>query len=277
MTSRKHFYLFLCTIPVLAAAAGLCNNAGVKTHFYLWELLLDGKTIVLAGLFFAFLRPTEWKTEARSRGVFAWSLLKAVGSFMIPVLISGVVVGVGVLLKKVSFADPENGATLLLTMIFDIPAVFIFSVTTVFVEEYIFRGVVLTEFLQDGKRTTGLVVSSLLWAAYAIVEVLPLDEFSWAGAGLLILYYIAVGCAASGLYSMTRSLWVSYAFRIGVMTVTPSLLQGVTGATDAFFTTENYFFYGDGITTSLILLLVFVSIYYVSTRGAAGRAKLAHA
>jgi membrane protease YdiL (CAAX protease family) len=263
MKSRKPFFIFLLTIPVLALIAGVSNTAGIKTHFYVWELLLEGKTIALALLFFGILKPGVWKTEARERGVFAWSFVKSAGAFMIPVMISGATLGAGLLLKKVSFADPENGATLLLTMVFDIPAVFIFSVTTVFVEEYIFRGYVVTEFTKTGSPGAGLVISSVLWAVYAGVEVLPLDEFSWVSAGLLVLYYIAIGVGASALYGISRSLWVSYAFRIGVMTVTPVLLSGVTGVTDAFFTTENIFFYGDGIIPSAVLLLLFLTAYFV--------------
>jgi len=61
---------------------------------------------------------------------------------------------------------------------------------------------------------------------------------------------------------------VSYAFRIGVLTVTPSVLSGVTGVTDAFFTTENLFFYGDGVITSAAMTIVFMIVY-----AAAGKRK----
>ncbi len=265
MTDRKKIPLFLACIPMLALASGLCNNAGIKTHFYLWELLLDGKTILLAALFFLILKPGALKHEAQKRGVFTWSLPRVLGAFMIPALIAGITLGAGLLAKKVSFANPDNGATLLLTMIFDIPAVFIFSITTVFVEEYVFRGYVLRELLKSGAPLAALAVSSALWALYAIVEVLPLEEFSWMSAGLLIFYYIAVGIAASGLYTVSRSLWVSYAFRIGVMTVTPSILSGVTGVTDAFFTTDTMSFYGDGIISSCLLMLFF-AVFFSAAR-----------
>jgi membrane protease YdiL (CAAX protease family) len=257
-------YIFLVCILLLAAAAGCCNNAGIKSHFYVWEVLFDAKTLLLAALFFILLKPEDWKKSSRDRGVFTWSLLKAIGAFLISVIVSGATLGIGLVFKKIAFADPENAATLVLTMLFDIPAVFIFSVTTVFVEEYVFRGCLLSNFLDDGRPVTGLAVSSLLWALYAIVEVLPLDDFSWITIGALILYYVAVGIAASSLYRASRSLWVSYAFRIGVMTVTPFVLSGVTGVTNAFFSTENIFFYSDGIFASTLLIVVFSTIFFVS-------------
>ncbi len=261
MTSRQPSFLFLLGIASIALVAGACAMASIKTHFYVWELLFDGKTILLAGLYMLLAKPGSWKTEARSRGVFAWSLVNSVGAFLIPALISGAVVGGGLFAKKVTFAAPENGATLLLTLLFDIPAVFIFSVTTVFVEEYVFRGYVLSEYMKSGRAVAGLAVSTVLWAAYAIVEVLPLEEYSWISAGLLVFYYMAVGIGAAALYRASRSLWVSYAFRIGVLTITPSVLSGVTGVTDAFFTTENLFFFGDGVITSAVIVILFVIVY----------------
>jgi membrane protease YdiL (CAAX protease family) len=276
MNNRPSSIPFLISIAVLAVVAGICNNAGIKTHIYLWELLVDGKTILLAVLFFALRTPGAWKrgrlnpgeiyTEARNRGVFSWSLSRTIGAFMVPALISGVVIGVGLLLKKVTYADPENGATLLLTVLFDIPAVFIFSVTTVFVEEYIFRGCVLLEYEKAGKPASAFFLPSVLWAVYAVVEVLPLDECSWVSGGLLVLYYVAVGAGASALYSISRSLWVSYSFRIGVMTITPSLLSGVTGVTDAFFSTENIFFFGDGLISSAAMVLIFTAVFALSIK-----------
>lgn len=271
MNVRKSYQLFLFCIPILVVIASVCALTGMKTHFFLWELLVDGKTIVLAALFFFIVKPggrqlQKIRKEAQELGVFTWGVLPLLGAFTIPVFVACVPLGAGLLLKKVSFANPDNAVTLLLTMAFDIPAVFIFTVTTVFVEEYIFRGYVLTEFLKNGASTLGLIVSSLLWALYAGVEVLPLDEYSLRSVGLLIYCYIAVGIAASVLYRVTGSLWTSYAFRIGIITYTPIVLSGVTGATDAFFMTENIFFYGDGIISSTVLLLSFIGVWFATQR-----------
>jgi membrane protease YdiL (CAAX protease family) len=266
MKLQRPFYLFLLSIPLLALIAGFCNNAGIKSHFYFWELLLDGKTIALMLLYVLLLKPRDLRIEARDRGVFKWSMRRGLGAFLMPVLISGVTLAIGLWARKVSYADPDNASTLLLTTLFDIPAVFIFSVTTVFIEEYIFRGCVLTEFMKSGKPAIGLIASAVLWAAYAAVEVLPLEDFSWMSAALLLVYYISIGVGASVLYAVSRSLWVSYAFRIGVMTVTPMVLSGVTGVTDAFFTTENIFFFGDGIISSVVILVIFIGVFAVALR-----------
>jgi membrane protease YdiL (CAAX protease family) len=263
MNGNKNFYLFLAAIPAIAAIAAACNLAGIRTHFYLWELLLDGKTIAIAALYFLLLRPSLWRNEAQELGVFRWSIVKIAGAFLIPAVLSGAIVGAGLLAKKVGYADPDNAATMLLTLAFDIPAIFIFSVTTVFIEEYVFRGCILTEFDRKGMAGAGLLISSVLWAIYAFVEVLPLEEFSWMTIGILFLFYVSVGIASGALYVASRSVWISYAFRVGVMTIMPSVISGAAGETDAFFSTENIFFLGDGIIASAALIVIFVSMFYI--------------
>ncbi|HLP15624.1 MAG TPA: CPBP family intramembrane glutamic endopeptidase [Bacteroidota bacterium] len=274
---KSKLFLFLASIPVIAAAAALTNIAGIKTHYYVWELLVDGKTLLLIGAFVLFFRPKNWRNEGQKRGVFRWSILRNIGAFLIPALVAGGLAGAGILLKKVSYADPENATTMLLTLIFDIPAIFIFSVTTVFVEEYLFRGVIVTEFERNGAPSTGLFVSSLLWALYAIVDELPIDEFTWVKLSVLLLFYFSVGIACGSLYFSSRSVWISYAFRIGVLTITPSFLSGVTGATDAFFGTENFYFLGDGIIASALLVTIFTALFFATVVRRKQQAAIAYA
>jgi membrane protease YdiL (CAAX protease family) len=264
MKYQKHFFLYLALIPAIAALAAFAEFAGIKTHFYIWEVLLDGKTFLLGLCFIFLLKPAHWRNDAIEKGVFRWSIIKSAGAFLIPVLLSCAIAGAGLFLKKVTYADPENGATLLLTMVFDIPAIFIFSVTTVFVEEYIFRGTILAEFERNNAAVAGLVVTSILWAVYAGVDVFPLEEFTWTTMGILLLFYCSVGITSGVLFVVTRSVWVSYAFRIGIITITPSILLGVAGVTDAFFSTESNFFFGDGIITSSVLIAVFLAIFFAA-------------
>lgn len=254
MINQRRFYLFLVSVPVIAALAAAAGTAGIKTHFYLWEILIDGKTLFLAAAYYLILHPTRWRADAQDKGVLRWSFLKNLGAFVIPVVLSCAIAGAGLLMKTVSYDDPDNGATLLLTMVFDIPAIFIFSVTTVFIEEYVFRGTILLKFSENGRALTGVCISSIVWALYAIVDVFPLEQFTWVTMGILAVSYCAVGIASGVLYFASRSLWVSYAFRIGIITVTPSIIAGVTGMTDAFFSTGHPAFYGDGWAASLIMI-----------------------
>ncbi|MGE5316003.1 MAG: lysostaphin resistance A-like protein [Acidobacteriota bacterium] len=261
MNLRKNLPLYLAAIPVIAALHAAAAAAGIKTYVYLWELLIDGRTVLLAGLLYLLLKPAQWRNDAQDRGVFRWSIAKNAGAFLIPVLLTGLIAAAGLLVKKVQFADPENGTTLALTTLFDIPAIFIFSVTTVFVEEYIFRGWILTEFERSGSAWMGFFFSSVLWAVYALSDLVPLEDFAWTTLGLMALYYCAVGIAASALYYGSRSLWVSYSFRIGVMTLTPLMLTGAAESAEAFFSTENPLFFGDGIIASAALMLLFGGVF----------------
>ena len=74
-------------------------------------------------------------------------------------------------------------------------------------EETLFRGALFGGALAGGRRITGYVVSTVLFALYHVWQ-LPFTGYGW-GALLYGLIYLPAGLVLARTYEMSGSLWTS--------------------------------------------------------------------
>lgn len=240
---------------------GILNYFEIQTQFYIWEILIDLKTISLVLLLAIFSKRQNWKMGFLPL-IKIWNTYKNFLFFFLPVVLVGVVVIVGIIFNKIEYSAVENTATLILTTLFDIPSIFVFSVTTFLIEELVFRGFIFAQFQKNSSIWYSFVASSLIWTLYSLSDIPPYFVKSDGSQFILIfLYLFSIGFFSSSVYFLTQSIWCSYSFRVGTITLIPLVLTLLSGENDSFFVTEQYLFYGNGILFSSILL--YLSIIFL--------------
>ncbi len=245
---------------------GILNYFEIQTQFYIWEILVDLKTLALVLLLAIFSKKQNWKMDILPL-IKIWNTYKNFLFFFLPVIFAGVVVIVGIIFNKIEYRAVENTTTLILTTLFDIPSIFVFSVTTFLVEEFVFRGFIFAQFQKNSSIWYSFVASSLIWTLYSFSDI-PLHFIKGNGSQFILIFFylFSIGFFSSAVYLLTQSIWCSYSFRVGTITLIPLVLTLLSGENDSFFVTEQYLFYGDGILFSSILLSLSI-IFLVYFRG----------
>ncbi|MEW6061055.1 MAG: CPBP family intramembrane glutamic endopeptidase, partial [Bacteroidota bacterium] len=175
--------------------------------------------------------------------------------FLFPIASYSIVVFIGIVLKEGAFDKFDNAATMIMATLFDLPAVFVFSFTFIFMEEIIFRGILLNSHLSTKKETASAITVSVLFSIYSMPDVFTNDFSSLVIYISLLFYFFSVSFITSFLALRYDSLWVSYSFRIGLLTIAPLILTSYMVESDSLFQTKNSFFYAEGFLFSLLTLV----------------------
>jgi membrane protease YdiL (CAAX protease family) len=230
---------------------------GVRYQFYIWEFYIDVKVLAALLLIYGAWRKGWIPSIQDSVPLFRFHWRTNASIFLLAPSLYILPVTAGILLNTVSLNPLDNAATLVLATLFDIPAIFVFSVTTVLIEEFVFRGVLLHSFDVQKGQARALFMTNVLWTLFSLSEILGVTESTIFTVLSLVVFYFSVGLFSSALTLRYRSLWPAYSFRVGIVSLTPILLTSILAESDAFFAAEPPLFNAEGGVVSL--LLVFAS------------------
>jgi hypothetical protein len=150
----------------------------------------------------------------------------------------------------------DNAVTLILATLFDIPAIYVFSATTILIEEILFRGVLVSSFQLSFSPGWGTFISSALWTLWSINEILAVEPITVLILISLLLFFLSLGFLLSALVKKYQSIWPGYSFRIGVMTLTPITLTSQLVESDSFFSSTSSIFIAEGLLISILTTCV---------------------
>ncbi len=139
--------------------------------------------------------------------------------------------------------------------LFDIPATYFFSFTTVLLEEAIFRGFIFSALFKRGNMFIPILLSSVLWTLNSYTNFFQNLDVSFKSILFGSLNLISLGFACSALFVFSRSIWPGYSYRISLMVFSTALLGGSQTESNSFFGTNSSIFSSGGI---FIILLNFI-------------------
>jgi membrane protease YdiL (CAAX protease family) len=240
---------------VISAVFALLSLSSIRFQFSLWELFIDAKIITAAAVIV-----TAWKKEwidilpeHRSLIQFEWRSNTAI--FFVPLAMYLFPIAAGYGAKELSLNPLDNAATLVLGTLFDIPALFVFSVTSIFVEEVIFRGILFRSLRAHRTLPFALVLTNLVWMIFCLSEIISIPDISVLKAGAIGVFFFSIGVFCSALTVANTNIWMGYSFRVGILALTPIVLTSFLAESDSFFTTQSLLFAADGMIVSLFLLV----------------------
>ncbi len=255
MIEHKSLRFTIIIVICISVLFGILSNFKIQYQFYLWELFVDTKIIALM-LLLLFLHKKNTLQYLNIKLLLSnWNFKKNIAFFFLPLFFYATSIFVGLLFKETSLNKLDNTSTLILATIFDIPAIFVFSMTSILVEEIFFRGFILSTILQKRSLTNSIILTNLLWVVYSVSEIIGIEEINVIKFILLLLFFLSVGILCSAVTERYRSIWFGYSLRVGLITLTPIVITTLLSDSDSFFTTESLIFNAEGMIVSFILLL----------------------
>ena len=261
MNPRSNILRVLAVITGLSLIFVSLSLFRLPTQLYVWEILLDARVLsVFVAVFLLHVKkfiavPTDEFSLKR------FSLWTNVIAFLAPLILYGIIVLIGYGAGYVRFESLDNAGTSILATVFDIPALYVFSFSTILLEEMVFRSVLRTGTMKTFPRFMATGIVNLLWAVYSLPEYLSGEERSVVTGAVLLLFFLSQGLVLTALVERTKSLWAGYSFRVGIMTLTPILLTSRINESDSFFSTSSELFTAEGVAMSVLLwgasLLIF--------------------
>jgi hypothetical protein len=249
----KSIFLIIAVFFIfLSIFYGLLNFFQIQTLFYFGEILIDTKIIILIG--FVYFLQKRFSLDFRTilKDCYLWkSYINILFFFavIIPLLIT---ILLGNVLGFVEFNYLNNPESIFLGTVFDIPAIFIFSLTSVFVEELFFR-VFLLKIFPTNSIVFQTISTSFFWMMYSIPELIKpeLDIFALV---ISAVYFFCIGIFLSLLVRRFKTIWYGYSLRMGIISLVPNVLSSVVVESDSFFVSKNHLFSFEGVVTILILI-----------------------
>jgi hypothetical protein len=170
------------------------------------------------------------------------------------------------ILKKVAYSNLDNAATIGLAICFDIPAVILFSMTTLMVEEIVFRGYYYARLTQTRSIAWSVVISSVVWTLFKAPELLDSETFDIVVALSLLFSNFSLGMMAAVLFCWLESVWPAYLFRVGITIFPPAILGNFAQNSDFFFESKAPWFHAEGLVFSILLLTTALFVYFYKIR-----------
>ena len=256
MINQQYLWLTFVTVISISILSGVLSYFQIPYQFYIWELFIDMKIAALTLLLLFLYKKNAIQISNIKTLLLNWSWKKNILYFFFPLLLFVFVIATGVLLKEITFNKLDNAPTLILATLFDIPAIFVFSVTSLLVEEIFFRGFVLTTIQQLRSQWQGIILTSLLWTVYCFSEIIGLQGITIFKFITALLFFFSIGILCSIIVDKYKSVWFGYSLRIGLITLSPILLTSLLSESDSFFTTESLLFDAEGVIFSILILAV---------------------
>ncbi len=260
LTSRQ----LPAAVGIISILFSILALFSVPYQFYLWEFYVDIRFAVLTGLVYYLWRRKKAAISAADAILLQFQWRTVFKSFFAMLPVYGIAIGTGILLDETSYTPVENGMTILLGMIFDIPAVFVFSLTSIFIEELFFRGMLLNAFRSVYSELSAAVYSASAWMIFTIPEVIMISSVTWESAIMLLVYHFSLGALCSVIILRYSSIWIVYSIRMGIIIFTPVILSSLIMESDPFFT-SSIVFSTEGILTSAVF--IFLSIWLFLKKG----------
>lgn len=256
MIERKHLRLTFLILICISFSTGILSYFKIPYQFYIWELFIDSKIIAITLLLFFLYRIKSLEVTKVKLLLTNWYWKKNIVFFFLPVFIFTVMVVPGLLLSKVIVTRLDNSTTLILATLFDIPAIFFFSATSVLIEEIFFRGILLSTMKQFQSQHLAIIVISFMWAIYSFSEFIGFEDITVLKFMSVVVFFFSIGVFCSVLVSKYQSIWIGYSFRVGLITLSPIIVPSLLSESDVFFSTESIFFNAEGTIVSVLLMAI---------------------
>lgn len=261
MIEHKYHRITFIILIFISLLAGILSYFKIPYQFYIWEVFIDSKIIVLALLLFYFYRIKTIELSSVRLLLTNWYWKKNIIFFFLPIFIFAIVIASGLLFDKVILNRLDNSTTLILATLFDIPAIFVFSATSILIEEIFFRGFLLTTMKLLHGQIHAIILISFIWVVYSFSDFIGSEEFSLLKFGVVIIFFFANGVFCSILASKYQSLWIGYSFRLGLITLSPIIVPSLLSESDVFYSTESILFNAEGIIVSVLILVISYLIF----------------
>jgi len=251
----------ITAVLLITAAASVLSFFSFSFQFYVWEFYLDGRLLVLSGIAYAAWKKGWLSVTAELLTLQRFAIVRNILLFLLPLLMYAIPVAAGYFLKELKIEAMDNAVTIVLATLFDLPAIYVFSATTILLEELLFRNILLRSFRSQFGEGRGVLIAVVIWTIYCIPEVLAVKELPVKGAMILVLYFSVTGFFCSALFLSFSSVWAGYSFRTGITALTPILITSVLTESDSFVTTSSVLYGAEGIIVSLLMLVTGIVIY----------------
>jgi len=248
----KLFYLLLALVFLILLGSEVLFQMGVRTQYYAWEFKFDLKTIAIGVLCYVINRKFNVGFEIRKIGLWSWSWRDNLLAFFSPLLLFTTLIAAALIVKAATYQGADNPTTFLLATIFDVPATLFFSIFVVLLEEILFRGFMFNAISNERRFFISALLVSCLWGVYSLGDLLHNQDSGIVSvlSGFINSLSIGLVCSAFLLYS--KSIWVSYSFRIGLLTFSAALLSRGQEESNTFFVTNFASFSSSGIVLSFL-------------------------
>ncbi len=259
LSSLRTHYLFVVAVTVVFS---LLQYYQIPYQFYFWEIFIDLKIFsLLVFLLFRWKRdnlPFQWE----SSGILQWHWKGNFLWFFFPAMVLIMVGFVGFILNQVKPENLDNSSTLILQTIFDVPAIFVFSLSSIFVEELFFRSIMFRTQLHHRSVIHSGLINAMFWTIYYLPEIISLENKAIHILIFVALFIFSYGFLLCIVMWRNATLWYGYTFRIGLLVILPLFITSNFIDSDSFFATNSAFFNAEGIIFSLVFLTTSGIIYF---------------
>jgi len=246
---------FSLYIVIVSLVFGILNFFKIQYQFYLWEIFIDLKIMLLFATIVFLYKKKQIILSQNQMTIVSFDWRKNILLFFIPTLLYIMSILAGLALKEITINKLDNAATLILASLFDIPAIYVFSITTILIEEMVFRGILFNSLHQVGSKMSAALFSSLIWTVFASSEIPGVEEIDIGLIFILVLYYASLGLFLSALMDRYKSIWPGYSVRMGIITLTPITLSSHLVESDSFFKASTAIFSAEGIVLSILMIV----------------------
>jgi membrane protease YdiL (CAAX protease family) len=243
-------------IFLISAFFSILSLFSIQYQFSLWEFFIDGRIAAVAIVVAAAWKQGRIIIDPKNPSMFRFDWKRNAALFFLPLLFYSLSITGGLVSGTLSIDPLDNAATLVLGTLFDIPAIFTFSITTILLEEILFRGIFLPSFRQHVRLRTALLLTNVLWVIYCLPEIFSIPGITLIQGIVTGFFFFSLGLFCSMTAIKTNSVWTGYSFRVGIVSLTPILLTSMIAESDSFFSTQSIIFNAEGLVVSMILILV---------------------
>jgi membrane protease YdiL (CAAX protease family) len=274
LDKNRTFVGIVCLSAILLGALELSH---LPLRFYVWELVFAVKVLLVAvPVFIYWHKSKSVKTVVAKLGLNSWSWKSSIAAFFSTLLLAGIAVGIGLALRKVAYSNLDNAATIAMAICFDIPAIAFFSMTTLLVEEIVFRGYYFVRLTQTRSIVGSILISSFVWTIFKSPELLEIEMLNIGAIVSFLFSMFSLGVLAAVLFRWLDSIWPTYFLRVGIAIFPAAILGNFAQNSDFFFESKSPWFYADGVVYSTLLLMVSLLIYLTKIRSKRIPSEAAH-
>lgn len=256
MIEKKFILYSIFFTLVISLTSVVFQYFEIPYLFYVWEIAVDFRIVALFGFLFFLYKKKNFNISFDLIKIHSWNWKINFELFFTPIFIYLVIIGIGYVVKLLIPNQVENELTSVLAALFDIPAIYVFSITTILLEEIFFRSVLLNSLSEIQSQSRAVIISSLIWGFFSLTDNINFEQVGLENFILVFISKFSIGVFCSFLYLRYSSLWAGYSFRIGLMLASSLSVSSIVIDSDPFFTTESTFFVAEGWIFSAILLLI---------------------
>ncbi|MEK7819442.1 MAG: CPBP family glutamic-type intramembrane protease [Bacteroidota bacterium] len=224
----------------------------LNSKIIVWEIEFDLVLFILVYLYLKYIFIEINFKKSIQDNVSLKNIKQLLFYFFIPFILIAIVLLIGLSFNEIKLTEDKNIATNILALVLDFPAVLVFSIFTIFIEEYFFRLLFFNNLVINSFKR--ILLSSLFFGLYFTLANTNL-EFNIYQIVISFLFAFSIGLSSIIVFRSTGNLLSSYLFRIGILTSFPILLNSFDDKSFSLFETSSNIFLYNGLVSSLFLML----------------------